>query len=176
MNKRNEIILRWLEERRPDLVSCIKNELEKSKETDNTISLMLSIGFESGRLFQYENPLVELNNRGVYSEEQKSMLEEGTFELRYCPDPKDGKVMVGINSKRHYTKTLAFAAQLLAELKRRLPFKYQITNEPKIEILSGERVKGMLSIEMHVSYSISDEEAKGELDAAGFWSNFEQIK
>lgn len=64
-------IERWVRENRKDLIPMIGR-----MKTENAFILLLSIGFESGRQFQFENPRFPLGDPSGYSPEflDKSLL------------------------------------------------------------------------------------------------------
>ena len=61
MPKNLQAILDWCRMHRPDLVSTI----EASRNND-AFMLLLTIGFESGRKFQHDNPAMPLDNPNSY--------------------------------------------------------------------------------------------------------------
>ena len=59
-NKRDEAVLKWVKENRPNLIDLLEDVLAPgtrliTKQVDN-LYLILSIGFEAGRQFQRDNP------------------------------------------------------------------------------------------------------------------------
>lgn len=73
-NKRDASILDWTEKNRPDLIECVRLTYEWKFEHFaifnplGTLYLMLAIGFEAGRQFQKDNPELDINNPGAYSD------------------------------------------------------------------------------------------------------------
>lgn len=62
-----EYIIKWCEKNRPELVDMIKNT------KDNSTILLLSIGFESGRLFQHDNKYEPLGPAAYLSEPKRKL-------------------------------------------------------------------------------------------------------
>ena len=61
MPKNLEAIAAWVHKHRPDLVSYLP-----MIENNNSISLLLTIGFEAGRQFQKDNEHMPLNRPDLY--------------------------------------------------------------------------------------------------------------
>ena len=97
------------------------------------------------------------------------------LEFSFAQKPKNGCVSIAVNS-HYYTKTIPFALELEKKLKEVIPFSFEQKGETNLNILGGQRVKGMLSVEMDISYKISDEEALTLLKGKGFSEGFELIK
>lgn len=67
MNKRDEAILSWLEEKRKDMVEVFERVFKEPEVPANKlIYFAMSVAFEAGRTFQHKNSLLELNNPSVY--------------------------------------------------------------------------------------------------------------
>lgn len=65
-NKRDQAILDWTQEHRPDLLPQVRKCLTPERELQETIYALMSIGFEAGREFQVNNPEVPLNSPSHY--------------------------------------------------------------------------------------------------------------
>ena len=59
--KNAQAIKNWIEKNRPDMA----HQIDALMENDAMI-LLLTIGFEAGRNFQFENPTLEINRPSVY--------------------------------------------------------------------------------------------------------------
>lgn len=70
MNRRDEMIVGWVKEHRPDLIGQLKEALEGREGGNGALTLMLQIGFEAGRLFQHSDDSAELDNPNVYLREE----------------------------------------------------------------------------------------------------------
>lgn len=59
--KNLQAIIEWCKAHRPDLVPTIESGIN-----NNGVILLLTVGFESGRQFQHDNPAVPLNQPHLY--------------------------------------------------------------------------------------------------------------
>jgi hypothetical protein len=67
MNKRDKTIVRWVEDNRPDLVDHITHILSApAGDSLEGIQLCMSIAFEAGRTFQFNNPSTTLHDPNIY--------------------------------------------------------------------------------------------------------------
>jgi hypothetical protein len=64
MNLRQEAIMKWCKQFRPDLIQHITPKGNQS--ADDAFALLMSIGFEAGRQFQADRPTAPLNNPNLY--------------------------------------------------------------------------------------------------------------
>ncbi len=107
----------------------------------------------------------------------------GRLEFRYSMPPENQRVAVRVSSSDYYNKTLTFLQQLCDELKRAIPFEYEVISEPyevisepEVNILGGMRINGMASVEMYIKFKISDTKALSLLKSKGFWDKFEKTR
>jgi hypothetical protein len=98
-------------------------------------------------------------------------------DLEFSFDMRRGEqsAHVTVNSRSTYTKTFSFANKLLSVLRTIIPFPYTEKTEPELHVLGGQRVKGMLSVEMGIDFNLPYEEARIKLENAGFTSPTEFI-
>lgn len=71
-----------------------------------------------------------------------------------------------------YYAGLKWLNQLYAHLKAQIPFEAKF-EEPEVVILAGPSYKHMPSVQVHITYKISDEEAERMLLEAGFFEGLE---
>lgn len=84
------------------------------------------------------------------------------------------RVNVRVNPN-HYGKGLDVVNGLAEELKAKIPFPHKIASGPDVQILGGSRVRGIVSVEMTITYEISDDDAVAQLRAQGFLEGTEVI-
>lgn len=82
MNTRDQAILAWVENTRPDIVDHINKILEGSSTNPpqreaQGLHFLLVIGFEAGRRFQAKNQSAPLDNPNIYAR----VVHEYTNEL-----------------------------------------------------------------------------------------------
>lgn len=101
--------------------------------------------------------------------------DELTYEFRYNGHRKtlDGNAVVSVNTNC-YNSQLKFADELLMRLKRQIPFEHQITGEPEIHILGGNR-KGMMSVEVGITFEYPDEAVREYFAKDGWGSELEVV-
>lgn len=68
MNLRDQAIIDWAKETRPDIVHHLENIRKEEANGDHGRALyfLLVVGFEAGRKFQAENPKKPLDNPNIY--------------------------------------------------------------------------------------------------------------
>lgn len=98
------------------------------------------------------------------------------LDFRMASRPATGLVRVAVNPRNFYVKDLGFLAELFKELKDKIPFAFDIVDGPTVEVLGGRRLAGVVSVEMQITFFISDEEADERLQVAGFSQGFELTK
>ena len=84
MNLRDQAILKWLREKRPDLVPVFERLLDTGVEHNVGLYAMLAIAFEAGRQFQHENPTLELDNPNVYLNAYLEGIPRGPEDCDEC--------------------------------------------------------------------------------------------
>ena len=99
-----------------------------------------------------------------------------SLEFRFSAPPKDGMVTVGVNHSRYYMKGLAEANKMERLLRSRIPFPFEVVDEPEIRIMGGDRIKGMMSVVMRINFGVAaifDGHALGLLKSENFFEGFE---
>jgi len=81
-------------------------------------------------------------------------------------------VYVGVTTNT-YGSTISFVNSLAEKLRKAIPFPYNEEDEPKVVVLGGDRKKGMISVEMGISFAIPVYEAKERFKNAGWWNDME---
>jgi len=56
-----------------------------------------------------------------------------------------------------------------------IPVPFKINMEPEIQILGGDRRKGMLSVEVSIITDLPADELRAALVEAGFWEGLEYV-
>jgi hypothetical protein len=85
---------------------------------------------------------------------------------------KGHSVHVGVTTNC-YGKSLSFINELAHKLRTSIPFPYNEESEPGVVVLGGNRKKGMISVEMGITFAITEAEARKCFEAAGWFSDME---
>jgi hypothetical protein len=97
------------------------------------------------------------------------------LEYRYDMSVEHKSVHVAVNSANSYCTTILFATELLEAMKAAIPFPCNVSSEPEVHILGGMTRKGMLSVEMIITFELSNDEAESRLEEVGFVTPTELI-
>lgn len=76
-----------------------------------------------------------------------------------------------------YSRTITFLTALSEHLKSIIPFKFELTGDPEVFTLGGDRYKNINSIQMPIKYdaSLSADDVQTALENIGFYSGLERI-
>lgn len=119
--------------------------------------------------------IIKMMNPEVSESSQKmAMDQEEQLEYRYRVI-EHGKIKVAINPVKDYCTEFYFVFGLQEALLKSIPFPFEISSKVEIHILGGDHRKGMVSVEVTIEHSFTDEYAISQLKEKHFHEGLEII-
>jgi len=82
LNKRDSAVADWVSRKHPKILKYVVAYIREATSQRKMMHLLINVGFEAGREFQFKNPKLGLNDLRVYELSLRKLIEEVSKQKR----------------------------------------------------------------------------------------------